>query len=131
VTLPEGVVAAIIEHAQREAPRECCGLLIGTVGRITESFAARNIAEDQTRRYLVDPRDHFSAIRLARHRGEDVIGVYHSHPRSRPLPSETDAAEGFPDFLYVIAGLAGDAPELTAWLWSDGNFTRTTLVRVP
>jgi proteasome lid subunit RPN8/RPN11 len=129
--LPDDVARAVIEHARDEAPQECCGLLIGDDERITIAIPARNIAAHPTRRYLIDPRDHLAAIRIARGRGQQVVGGYHSHPRSRAIPSATDAAEGFTHFLYVIVGLAVDPPELTGWTWADGNFTAAALVRVP
>jgi desampylase len=91
---------------------------------------AANVADDPLRRYLIDPRDHLGAIREARARGLQVIGAYHSHPRSAAVPSATDAAEGFGNFVFVIAGLALEPPELTAWAWSDGNFTAVPLVRL-
>jgi proteasome lid subunit RPN8/RPN11 len=59
------------------------------------------------------------------------VGAYHSHPRSRAIPSPTDAAEGFGHFVFLIAGLGTDPPELTAWVWVDGNFVAAPLVRVP
>jgi proteasome lid subunit RPN8/RPN11 len=58
-----------------------------------------------------------------------VVGAYHSHPRSHATPSATDAADAFAGFLYVIVGLTSIPPELTAWIWADGNFTPVPLVR--
>jgi proteasome lid subunit RPN8/RPN11 len=130
VTIADGVVAAIFEHARLEAPRECCGLLIGASQHIRMAVRARNIAQEPHRRYLIDPHDHLAAIRLARQSGNEVIGAYHSHPRSAAVPSPTDTAEGFAHFLFVIAGMDG-TPEVTAWSWHDGNFTAVPLVRVP
>jgi desampylase len=124
------VESAIVAHALAEAPRECCGLLLGTDSAILDSTAAANVADDPLRRYLVDPRDHLRAIREARARGLQVIGAYHSHPRSAAVPSATDAAEGFGNFVFVIAGLARQPAELTAWVWSDGNFAAVPLVRL-
>ena len=129
--VPDGVALAIIEHAREEAPRECCGLLIGHEHQITAAIRARNVAEDTVRRYIVDPFDHFAALRFARARGEQVVGAYHSHPRSPAVPSATDAAEGFTQFLFVIVGLAADPPEFTGWVWAEGNFAPVSLVRVP
>ena len=131
MTIADGVVNAIFDHAREVLPHECCGLLIGTESRITAAIKARNLASDPTRRYFVDPHDHLEALRLARGRGEHVVGAYHSHPQSRAFPSATDAAEGFGQFLFVIAGLGANPPELTAWIWTDGNFTAVPLVRVP
>ena len=52
-------------------------------------------------------------------------------PASAAQPSPTDAAEAFGDFLFVIVGLGAGPPEVTAWIWADGNFTAVPLVRVP
>jgi proteasome lid subunit RPN8/RPN11 len=125
------VETAIVAHARAEAPRECCGLLIGAADEIVDTVAASNIASNPTTRYLIDPQDHLRAIREARGRGLQVIGAYHSHPRSAATPSPTDAAEGFGHFVFVIAGLATEPPELTAWGWTDGNFAAMPLVRLP
>src|SRR3989442_9645432 len=59
-------------------------------------------------RYLIDPADHFAAMRTARSNGRRVIGAYHSHPASAPTPSDSDIAEatGGRDFLYVIVSPA-------------------------
>lgn len=105
VLLPAAVREAIVEHARREAPRECCGLLIGTVGEIVEAAPARNEAERATE-YRIAPDDHFAAVRRARVRGLAVVGAYHSHPASPPEPSPRDLADAWPDFLYVIVSLA-------------------------
>jgi proteasome lid subunit RPN8/RPN11 len=129
VRLADGVEEAMLAHARQTAPAECCGLLIGAPGEVVDVMPARNIAEDPSRRYLIDPRDHLSALRLARVRGLAVVGAYHSHPQSAAQPSPTDAAEAFGDFLFVIVGLGADPPQLTAWIWAGGNFAPVPLVR--
>ena len=101
--MPAAVVSEMLAHARDEAPRECCGLLIGQDDSVVRSVRARNLDAKATR-YLIDPRDHFAAIRAARADGLEVVGAYHSHPTSAPVPSATDIAEATsgPDFLYVI-----------------------------
>ncbi len=106
-------------------------MLIGTDAEVIDAVPARNLAERPETRYLIDPRDHLLAIREARARGLRVVGAYHSHPRSAATPSATDAADGFPHFLFVIVGLGGEPPEITAWSWADGNFAAVPLVRFP
>ena len=120
----------MVNHARRDAPAECCGLLLGRDDEIVDAMPATNVADETTRRYVIDARDHFRAIRAARGRGLEVVGAYHSHPRSPAQPSATDAAAAFGDFVYVIVGLAHEPPELTAWTWADGNFTAVPLVRL-
>ena len=129
MTIVADVEAAIVAHARATAPEECCGLLLGDAGGIRDAAPARNIADDPVRRYLIDPVDHLAAIRAGRSRALEVIGAYHSHPRSAALPSATDAAEAFGGFVFVIVGLAAEPPELRAWRWDNGNFTAVPLVR--
>ena len=106
VRIPAAVVSDMLAHAREEAPRECCGLLIGKGDSVARSVRARNLDAKATR-YLIDPEDHFAAIRGARAEGLEVVGAYHSHPSSAPVPSPTDIAEanGGTDFLYVIVSL--------------------------
>jgi len=131
VTLPNSVEAAIIAHARRDRPSECCGLLLGVSDGIVEAVPLANAAENPERRYFIEPAAYLKVLRAARQRSLDVIGVYHSHPRSTATPSPTDAAEGFSHFIFLIVGLAMETPELTAWTWADGNFTPIPIVRSP
>jgi proteasome lid subunit RPN8/RPN11 len=124
------VIAEMLAHAREEAPRECCGLLIGSGESIARSVRARNLDAKPTR-YLIDPADHFRAIRAARAEGLEVIGAYHSHPSSAPIPSPTDIAEANSgsDFLYVIVSLVDDA--VRAYRMEHGTFTPCPLTLTP
>ena len=110
INIPANVVRDMLDHAREAAPRECCGLLIGKDDSIVRSVRARNLDSKATL-YLINPEDHFSAIRSARAEGLEVIGAYHSHPSSAPVPSPTDVAEANSgaDFVYVIVSLLDDA----------------------
>lgn len=123
---------AIARHAQDEAPNECCGLLIGHATRVELAVRARNLTPSPNR-YLVDPSDHFAAIRLARARGANLVGAYHSHPASPPVPSPTDLSEAlYTEFLYLIVSLAdSDSTSLRGYRLTDGNFREVPLVTVP
>ncbi len=129
MTLSRLAEAVILAHAREASPAECCGLLLGERDTIVDATPARNAADDPTRRYLVDPQDHFRAIRDARRRALDVVGAYHSHPRSTASPSPTDRADAFNDFVFLIVGLGPTPPEIAAWTWVDGNFIALPLVR--
>ena len=104
ITIVQRVLDDVSAHADEEAPRECCGVLIGRPDVILESARALNLA-DGTTRFLLDPRDHIRAMRESRARQMDVVGFYHSHPRSPAYPSRTDVAEsGYAGALHLIAG---------------------------
>ena len=125
-----GVLDAIADHARRAAPHECCGLLIGRDDRIEQAEPVENRAGDPLRRYEIDPRDFLAAVKRCRGTASSVIGVYHSHPGSSAEPSESDRAEAFGPFLYLIAGpVAGELPPpIRAYRWENGNFRPMRLV---
>ncbi|MEO5742944.1 MAG: M67 family metallopeptidase [Vicinamibacterales bacterium] len=121
IRIPAAVVGEMLAHARAEAPRECCGLLVGKASSIMRSVRARNLDAAATR-YLIDPEDHFAAIRAARAQGLEVVGAYHSHPASTAMPSPTDVAEASSgsDFLYLIVSLVND--DVQAYRMADGEF---------
>ena len=121
------VLDTIAAHARSESPRECCGLLIGTELEVVEAVATANVAVEPRQHYQVSPADHFAQIKRCRDEAlaaGNVIGAYHSHPRSAPVPSPTDLEEAFAEFLYIIAGPAdGSAQlELRAYRLQAGRF---------
>ena len=121
ITIVQRVLDDVRAHADEEAPRECCGLLIGRADEILESARALNLAAGTTR-FLLDPHDHIRAMREARARAMDVIGFYHSHPRSRAYPSETDVAEsGYAGALHLIAGEGESGHEMRLFVIDGAN----------
>lgn len=111
----------MLAHAREEAPRECCGLLVGKGESIVRSVRARN-RDAKATRYLIDPEDHFAAIRGARADRLEVIGAYHSHPSSEAVPSPTDVADANSgsDFLYVIVSLLNE--DVRAYRIENGGY---------
>ena len=102
MTIRRATVDAMLAHAGRALPNECCGLLLGSFARIERAQPARNL-RPRPDRYLVDPADHCAALRAARAAGLEVIGAYHSHPNGSLRPSETDRREAsYPEFIYLI-----------------------------
>jgi proteasome lid subunit RPN8/RPN11 len=131
ICVARAVLEDVVAHARGALPGEACGLLLGGDRAIVESVRATNIAEDPTRRFEIDPRDHIAARRDARSRGLAVLGFYHSHPRSSAEPSATDLAEAnYPDHLYLIVSLAAAAPDLRLFRLESGNFQTTAFVTV-
>jgi proteasome lid subunit RPN8/RPN11 len=112
----------IVVHAREAAPAECCGLLIGTGDTIVEAARTTNLANDPNR-FEMDPGDHIRARREARARGLDVLGFYHSHPRSPATPSARDRAEAwYPDYLYLIVSVRTDPAEVRLYRLNADSF---------
>ena len=118
------MIDAMIDHARRDAPLECCGLLAAQSGTIDEAIPTRNLKASRVE-FLIDPLDHVRALKRTRAEGRDVVGAYHSHPRSAAIPSPTDLAEShYEEFLYVIVSLAGDTPDVRAYQLEPRGQTR-------
>jgi proteasome lid subunit RPN8/RPN11 len=118
--IPRSVYDAMIGHARRELPNECCGLLAGVidgdVGRVSQQFPIRNDLAGPTE-YLTNPRDLLDAMKATRAAGTEVLAVYHSHPASDPVASRKDVERNTwgEAAAHVIVGMAGESPQVRAW----------------
>ena len=113
---------AMIAHAREAAPAECCGLVGGFSGTLSSSlYPLRNVAAEPEVRYEAAPEELFAAQREMRERGEELLAIYHSHPRAAdPSPSETDIRQAFyPSATYLIIGLGGGGPVVRAFNISE------------
>ena len=119
--LRSSAAAAITDHAWREHPRECCGILLGQGPQILNAVPVQNLAADANR-FLLDPKQHIEIRRDARRSGLAVVGFYHSHPHSAAQPSQTDMAEADTEALHVIVSLQTDPPSIRAFWIQDGGF---------
>ena len=117
----------IREHGVETYPYECCGLLLGKIIDGTKELAdihpISNSREDAARhnRYLISPAEFFQAQRLARNRGLDIIGCYHSHPDHPARPSGFDLDHAtFPGDSFIIASVAnGKAVDLNSFVMTE------------
>jgi [CysO sulfur-carrier protein]-S-L-cysteine hydrolase len=108
-------------HARDESPSECCGLIGGNDERARAIYRLRNAARDPLVGYEAAPEELFAAQRRMRERGEELLGIYHSHPRSpEPVPSDTDVRLAYyPSAIYFIIGLGAGASILRAFRISE------------
>ena len=90
----------IRRHGEETYPHECCGVLLGKLDldrdlrEVLHAVPAGNTRSDSPQnRYNIDPRELIAAQKLAREKGEDIIGFYHSHPDHPARWSQTDFAE--------------------------------------
>jgi len=131
IKLSDALAESIRSHAEREYPRECCGLLVGRVedgGRrrvVVETRAVENtFAEEGERhhRMRIEPLDYARAERLYAARGLGVVGNYHSHPDHPAVPSQYDLEHlaPWPTMSYVVVSVkGGKAAELRSWELSE------------
>lgn len=82
-------VQAMVEHALREAPIECCGMLGKRDGIIAAVYPAKN-AEASPYRFSIDAREQRRIEAEMEAAGHELAGFYHSHTGSEARPSPTD-----------------------------------------
>ena len=118
----------IVAQARAEAPNECCGIVGSRDGRAVTVFPIRNAAASPLR-YEMDGMEQYRVQTAIEDAGQELGGIYHSHTRSDPYPSQTDINLAFyPDALYVIVGVKGDEPEVRAWTIVDGQVGDAELI---
>jgi proteasome lid subunit RPN8/RPN11 len=114
--------AAIVDHAKREAPRECCGILAGRNGAPMRLYETRNVAAGN-RLYEIDPAQLIDLeFRELPAQGSEIVGIYHSHPESPAYPSATDVELAFwPDAVFLICSLANrERPDVRGFRIRNG-----------
>lgn len=108
IEVTSGAMATLLAEAQRAAPLECCGLLLGTPIRIEQAMPAANVHADPAAHFEIDPATLIAAHKAERAGGPRLIGYYHSHPSGMAEPSAVDRAMASGDgrIWAIIAGSA-------------------------
>jgi proteasome lid subunit RPN8/RPN11 len=122
--LPRELAARVHEEARQEYPAEACGFLLGSVaGKLATVRRVRPEANRATRRdrFLIDAEDVFAALQAGRATGDEIVGVYHSHPDAGSAPSATDRREAWGEWLQLIVACERGSVTGTSCWRSDGD----------
>ena len=85
-----------------KAPEEACGFLAGKGQSVSAVIPVTNKLHSPFR-YHMDPYEQLQAFQRIEEDGQELLGIYHSHPNGPDVPSPTDIAEAFyPDVVYII-----------------------------
>ncbi len=83
----------LIRHAENAAPNESCALLFGSQDgdkvAVSDIFLTENTDKSLTR-FAISNEDLLEGYQHAERNGLDVVGIFHSHPHSEAVPSDTD-----------------------------------------
>jgi len=107
-----------VAHARESAPRECCGLLFGDGEVVDRLVRGRNVHPTPETRYEIDPAQLRQAIAGNDDTERTLVGIYHSHPATKPEPSYTDITNAtltWPAQVYVLTSLRSEPPEVYAY----------------
>ena len=105
VRIPKPIFDEIVDHAKREWPLECCGILAGREETAQKAFELSN-AQKSPVRYSVSPQEQLKVFEEMEKESMEMIAIYHSHPHTIPFPSETDVKMAFyPEVSSIIISL--------------------------
>jgi len=122
IAIDRRIRRALLDHARREQPLECCGLLLGRGRRVGWIAVMENRARSRAR-FRIDPKTHIDLRRALRAVSPpvEIVGVYHSHPAGPAWPSDTDVREAcYPEWVYVVIGLGRRVPQIRAFRIAAG-----------
>jgi proteasome lid subunit RPN8/RPN11 len=114
-----GTLAAIVGHLRSWLPNEGCGLLASVVDgerdRAVHFFPGTNVDFSPVR-FTMDPVEVLVAMKQMREKNWQLAAIVHSHPRTSPIPSQTDRQEWhYPEARLLIVSFAGDEPKIGCW----------------
>jgi proteasome lid subunit RPN8/RPN11 len=105
----------MIDHLRSTLPLEGCGIIAMQDGDAAALFPGTNTESSETR-YNMDLTEIVEAFDAIDRNGWKLGALFHSHPHSAPIPSETDLANAFyPDALMVIVSFSSEPPETRAY----------------
>ena len=120
--IPQNIIDELIAQAQKDAPDESCGYLLGTAdGNVTENYWMENI-DHSSEHFSFAPKDQFAALRHAREKGLKILANWHSHPASPSRPSQEDLRlANDPTIRYAILSLLDGEPKLNSFKILNGE----------
>jgi [CysO sulfur-carrier protein]-S-L-cysteine hydrolase len=116
----------LVKTATTALPNECCGLLLGkrNGGVVNEVIILPNVAQQPTTHFEIEPLALLKTFQRMERENLVWLGVFHSHPRTPPIPSSADigmAEIHYPQVIQLIISLQHRQPRLKAWsITQDG-----------
>jgi proteasome lid subunit RPN8/RPN11 len=115
IKIPNSIYLEMVEHAKRESPLECCGILGGKDHTVKKAFELQN-TEKSAVRYSISPQEQLKVFEEMGKDAMEMVAVYHSHTHTIPFPSETDVKLAFyPEVSSIIISLKEKDPVVKAF----------------
>jgi len=110
IILNQEQIDALTEHSTKSHPNESCAMLLGTYNNqqwnVKEVFLTNNMEQSETN-FTISPEDLLYGHQLAEKKQLELVGVFHSHPNSNAVPSDTDKKymKGNPVPWLIFSGI--------------------------
>ncbi|HMI54098.1 MAG TPA: M67 family metallopeptidase [Candidatus Saccharimonadales bacterium] len=119
------VYGQLLQHARRQPHRECCGVLAGRHGLITQTFPAKNFAADPIRNYEITSKEIARLMGELRKRRLEFLGIYHSHPHwldvNEPSPKDIALARHSEAIHFIVTPRPYATTPIRAFSIRDGH----------
>ncbi|MGF9698348.1 MULTISPECIES: Mov34/MPN/PAD-1 family protein [Paenibacillus] len=110
--IPSSVEQEMLKHMYTSLPQEACGVVLGEAAaggiRISRFQPIRNVAPNPLHHFSLDDA---AWIRCVFHEPQ-LIGIFHSHPRTEPVPSIEDLI-ALPAYAGLLQVYLIGSPNLT------------------
>ena len=115
IRIPQPIYQKMVEHARKEFPLECCGILGGRDQAVEKAFELQNVDKSSVR-YAMAPQEQLKVFEEMETDGMEMVAIYHSHTHTIPFPSETDVKLAFyPEVSSIIISLKEKDPVVKAF----------------
>ena len=93
IILNQEQIDILTAHAITSHPNESCAMLLGTRDEqqwnVKEVFLTNNMEQSETN-FTISPEELLHGHQLAEKKQLELVGIFHSHPNSSAIPSNTD-----------------------------------------
>ena len=121
MNIPQSIIEEMVSQAEKDAPDESCGYLLGTDDEVTENYWMENI-DHSPEHFSFAPKDQFAALRYARAKGLKILANWHSHPATPSRPSQEDLRlANDPNIRYAILSLMDGEQHLNSFKIINGK----------
>jgi proteasome lid subunit RPN8/RPN11 len=106
ITIENDAWQAMVVHTEGTFPKEGCGVMVGKDGVVRRAVALPNVYDGpQEDFFVMDPKDLQRVDEEARNAGEQVVGIYHSHPDCDAYFSKRDLEHSCPWYSYLVLSI--------------------------
>ncbi|MHA1965770.1 MAG: M67 family metallopeptidase [Candidatus Thorarchaeota archaeon] len=119
------------EHAEANLPMEAAALLFGQVSEfsviVNRIELVHNEASSSMTSFMVNPEEQYRLLVEAEEQGEELVGIFHSHP-APPFPSSRDRQNmKLNPVVWLIASKESGNWVSKAYLMEDDQISEVNL----
>ncbi|MFO8060383.1 MAG: M67 family metallopeptidase [Bacillota bacterium] len=125
IRLSQSHIDLMLRKSISALPREACGVIAGRQGSVSRVLTAVNVA-GMLHNFAIDPEELRKMLEEMQSRGEQWLGIWHSHPRSPAIPSAADIKSArHPHLVWLIVSLIpGNEAVASRGISCDGGSVR-------